>query len=138
MHNGVEIAAESEAKLKVKLTEQPAMALKVIANGASIDATPLQELRIRPGSTVSATLVIERGDLQGDIFLGGDDSGRNLPHGCFVDNIGLNGLLIPAGQSTREVFITAAPITAPGERMFHLRALVDGNPTTLPIRLIVE
>ncbi|MFO0011363.1 MAG: c-type cytochrome domain-containing protein [Planctomycetota bacterium] len=137
-HRGVEIAAESEAKLKVKLTDKPAMALKVIARDAAPDAPPLQELRIQPGTTVSAMLVIERGELQGDLSFGGDDSGRNLPHGCFVDNIGLNGLLIPAGQSTREVFITASPIVARGARMFHLRGQVDGNPTTLPIRLVVE
>jgi hypothetical protein len=138
MHHGEEIGAESEAKLKVKLSDKPAMALKVVAKNGGPDSPPLQELRIQPGTTVSAMLVIERGELQGDLSFGGDDSGRNLPHGCFVDNIGLNGLLIPAGQSTREVFITASPITARGERMFHLRASVDGNPTTLPILLIVE
>jgi WD40 repeat protein len=138
LHHGEMIGAESEAKLKVKLSDKPAMALKVVAKEGTPDSPPLQELRIRPGTTVSAMLVIERGELQGDLSFGGDDSGRNLPHGCFVDNIGLNGLLIPAGQSTREVFITASPITTRGERMFHLRALVDGNPTTLPIRLIVE
>ncbi|MFN9602834.1 MAG: c-type cytochrome domain-containing protein [Planctomycetota bacterium] len=137
-HAGVEIPAESEATLKVKLSDKPAMSLKMIANGESPDAPPLEELRIQRGTTVSATLVIELGELQGDLSFGGDDSGRNLPHGCFVGNIGLNGLLIPAGQSTREVFITASPVVARGERMFHLRALVDGNPTTLPIRLVVE
>lgn len=137
-HNRVEITAESEAKLKVKLSDKPAMALKLVARDGSPDSPPLDELKVLPGTTVSAMLVIERGELQGDLAFGGDDSGRNLPHGCFVDNIGLNGLLIPAGQSTREVFITASPVTTRGERMFHLRALVDGNPTTLPIRLIVE
>jgi WD40 repeat protein len=137
-HGNVEIPAESEVKLKVKLIDKPAMALKLVSRDASADAPPLQELRIQPGTTVSATLVIERGELQGDLSFGGDDSGRNLPHGCFVDNIGLNGLLIPANQSSREVFITASSITARGERWFHLRAQVDGNPTTLPIRLMVE
>lgn len=126
------------ASLKVRLSDKPAMPLKLIARDAPIDSPALAELRVRRGSTTSAQLVIERGELQGDIALGGDDSGRNLPHGCFVDNIGLSGLLIPAGQSTREVFITAAPTTEPQERVFHLRAQVDGNPTTLPVRLIVE
>ena len=137
-HGDVEIPAESEAKLKVKLSDKPAMALKLVPRDGSPDSPPLDELRIRPGTTVSAMLVIERGELQGDLSFGGDDCGRNLPHGCFVDNIGLNGLLIPAGQSAREVFITASQVTAKGERNFHLRGQVDGNPTTLPIRLIVE
>jgi hypothetical protein len=132
------IATSPDAKIKVRLSDQPAMTLKLVPRDASPDSPPISELRIRPGSTVTAQLVIDRGELQGDISLGGDDCGRNLPHGCYVDNIGLNGLLIPSGQSTREVFITAAPITHKQERLFHLRAQVDGNPTTLPVLLIVE
>lgn len=135
--DGKEWNSTSTPKLKVKLNEKPTMQLKVVDKDAPDDAPPITSLRIRPGETVSAKLVIERGELAGDIAFGGDDSGRNLPHGCFVDNIGLNGLLIPAGQSTREVFITAAPIATPQSRWFHLRANVDGNPTTLPIELIV-
>ncbi|MBM3965765.1 MAG: hypothetical protein FJ308_11980 [Planctomycetes bacterium] len=137
-HRGGGVVAEQVAKLSVKISDKPAMKLKLVAKDSAGEATPLTELRIRPGQTVSAKLMIERGDLQGDISFGGDDSGRNLPHGCFVDNIGLSGLLIPAGQSTREVFITAAPITTKQERLFHLRCQVDGNPTTIPIKLIVE
>lgn len=116
--------------LKVKVNEKPAMPLKLV--GLEQDATTpaLGELVIRPGQTISAKLVIERGDNLGDISFGGDDSGRNLPHGCYVDNVGLSGLLIPAGQSTREVFITAAPWVPEQVRPFHLRANVDGNPTT--------
>ena len=137
-HRGGRAVADQVAKLKVKISDKPAMKLKLVAKDSSDDSHPLTELRIRPGQTISAKLIIERGDLQGDISFGGDDSGRNLPHGCYVDNIGLSGLLIPAGQSTREVFITAAPITAKQERVFHLRCQVDGNPTTMPVTLIVE
>lgn len=137
-HRGGRAVADQIAKLKVKISDKPAMKLKLVATDSSEDSHPLTEIRIRPGQTISAKLIIERGDLQGDISFGGDDSGRNLPHGCYVDNIGLSGLLIPAGQSTREVFITAAPITKKQERLFHLRCQVDGNPTTIPITLIVE
>ena len=139
-----EWTSETSPKIKVKVNEKPTMKLKVVDKSAPDDAPPLTSLRIKPGETISAKLVIERGEagseisFAGDISFGGDDSGRNLPHGCFVDNIGLNGLLIPNGQSTREVFITAAPIAAPQTRWFHLRANVDGNPTTLPIELIVQ
>jgi hypothetical protein len=114
------------------------MTLKIVGKEDPDEAPPIEKLHIRPGQTVSAKLVIQRGELAGDISFGGDDSGRNLPHGCFVDNIGLNGLLIPAGQSTREVFITASPIVEPQRRVFHLRGNVDGNPTSLPVELIVE
>jgi hypothetical protein len=137
-HAGRPVESKEVAKLKVKLSDKPAMRLKLVERNAPNDAAPLTELRLHPGETIIAKLVIERGENAGDIALGGDDSGRNLPHGCFVDNIGLSGLLIPAGQSTREVFITASPIVTRQERMFHLRAQVDGNPTTTPVRLIVE
>ena len=113
------------------------MQLKVVAKNQGPDAGSISEIVIRPGQTVSANLVIERGDNKSDISFGGDDSGRNLPHGCYVNNIGLSGLLIPAGQSVREVFITAAPWVPIQSRLFHLRAKVDGNPTTLPIQIRV-
>lgn len=130
--------AQQKPKIKVKVNEKPTMTLKIVGKNDPDDAPAIQSLRIAPGQTISAKLVIQRGELAGDIAFGGDDSGRNLPHGCFVDNIGLSGLLIPAGQSTREVFITAAPIVEPQRRVFHLRGNVDGNPTSLPVELIVE
>jgi hypothetical protein len=130
--------ADQKPKLKIKVNPKPTMTLKIVGKDDPDEAPPIEKLHIRPGQTVSAKLVIQRGELAGDIAFGGDDSGRNLPHGCFVDNIGLNGLLIPAGESTREVFITAAPIVQPQRRVFHLRGNVDGNPTSLPVELIVE
>lgn len=128
-----EIVDSVAKKLTVKVNEKPAMKLKIVGKNAPIDAEQITELIIHPGETISANLAIERRENKGDIAFGGDDSGRNLPHGCFIDNIGLNGLLIPAGQSVREFFITAAPWVQPQERPFHLKANVDGNPTTLPV-----
>lgn len=119
--------------LKVTREDKPAMQFKVIAKDASLEAPPLMEIVVRAGSTSSAMMVIERGDLKGDISFGKEDSGRNLPHGVYVDNIGLSGLLIPSGQSNREVFITAAPWVAAQTRQFHIKAAVDGKPTTQPI-----
>lgn len=128
-----EIVDNTAKKLTVKVNDKPAMKLKIVAKNAPVESEHITELVIHPGETISANLAIVRGENKGDIAFGGDDSGRNLPHGCFVDNIGLNGLLIPAGQSVREFFITAAPWVEPQERPFHLKANVDGNPTTLPV-----
>lgn len=135
--NGQSIAAGGMKELLVKINEKPTMPLKVVAMEQSPDVPAITELVIHPGQTISAKLVIERGENKGDIAFGGDDSGRNLPHGCYVDNVGLSGLLIPAGQSIREVFITAAPWVKEQSRPFHLKANVDGNPTTLPMQLRV-
>lgn len=125
-------------EIKAKISDKPAMQFKLVASNASNDSEQVQQISIVPGTTISLKLVIERGDLKGDISFGRDDSGRNLPHGVFIDNIGLNGLLIPAGQSTREVFITAAPVAKAQTREFHIKASVDGNPTTRPIAIRVE
>ncbi len=69
--------------------------------GVSIEP---KELVIAPGATVQAMLRIERRDF--DAAVGFDVP--NLPHGVVVDNIGLNGILIPAGKTEREIFISAA------------------------------
>lgn len=78
-----------------------------------------------------------RNDFEGRIELGNEDSGRNLPHGVYVDNIGLNGLLIVEGQTEREFFITASPIAKPCVRQFHLRTTADGNQVSMPVTLRV-
>ena len=95
------------------------------------------EFSIRPGQTITAMVRAVRNDFTNRIELGNEDSGRNLPHGIYVDNIGLNGLLIVEGQTEREFFITAAPIVKPGLRRFHLRTTVDGNQVSAPALLRV-
>ncbi len=70
--------------------------------------------------------------------LGGEHSGRNLPHGVFVDNIGLNGLTLLVGETEREFFITAAKWVPETTRLFHLRAEVEGNQTSWPVVLHVR
>ncbi|HEV3025482.1 MAG TPA: PPC domain-containing protein, partial [Pirellulales bacterium] len=61
------------------------------------------ELVVAPGTTIAAMLKVERN--------GHDDlvtfSVENLPHGVIVDNIGLNGVLLPKGENERQIFITA-------------------------------
>lgn len=94
-------------------------------------------LTIRPGETITAKVRAVRREFPDRIEMGGFDSGRNLPHGVFVDNIGLNGLLIIEGQDEREFFITASPVAAPGSRLFHLRATTDGGQASLPATITV-
>ena len=91
------------------------------------------EFSIRPGQTITASVKVQRHEFDGRIELGGADSGGNLPYGVFIDSIGLNGLLIVEGQDEREFFITAAPITMPCRRLFHLRATADGGQASVPV-----
>lgn len=97
------------------------------------DGTPAEvEFTLRPGETITARVRAVRHDFQDRIEFGNEDSGRNLPHGLYVDNIGLNGLLIVEGQTEREFFITAAPVARPGIRRFHLRARGDDGQVSRP------
>lgn len=95
-------------------------------------------LEVTPGETISATVLAHREGFDNRIDFGKQDSGRNLPHGVIVDNIGLNGLMIVEGQTERRFFLTAAKWMHDSERMFHLKANVDGNQTSLPVILKVN
>ncbi len=94
---------------------------------------PLQ-LQIRSGQTIRAFIRLERTGADGIVKFGKVEAGRNLPHGVFVDNTGLNGLLLPADTNDREFFITAAPIVRPGHYQFFLKSDIDGI-TSLPVHL---
>ena len=90
------------------------------------------ELVIAPGETLEAKVVVERRDFKDRISFGNAESGRNLPHGVYVDNIGLNGVLIPEGDSERVFFITAEPWVEPMERIIFLEAAEADRPTSNP------
>jgi hypothetical protein len=96
------------------------------------------ELVLQPGQTISARVRARRNDFKARIEMGNEDSGRNLPHGVYVDNIGLNGLLIVEDQTEREFFLTAAKKAPKGTRMFHLRTSADGGQCSLPVVVRVE
>jgi hypothetical protein len=73
------------------------------------------ELTIAPGTMVTAKLKIDRNGV--DERVGFDV--LNLPHGVIVDNIGLNGILIPEGQSEREIFLTCYDWVPETDRTFY-------------------
>ncbi len=95
------------------------------------------EFTIRPGGTITALVTVERNGFTGEIPFGKEDAGRNLPHGVYVDNIGLNGLMIQEGRSEQRVFITSAKIVPETTRLFHLVTTVEGGHGTPPARIRV-
>ncbi len=101
------------------------------------EAAPL-ELVIAPGETIMARVRVERLDFKNRVSFGNDDAGRNLPHGVYVDNIGLNGLMIVKGQTERTFYLTAASWTPETTRLFHLRATDDGGQASAPVILHVR
>lgn len=112
-----------------------AIVSKTAAESDETQQTPVL-LTIRPGETISAFVKLDRRKHKGVVSFGKEDSGRNLPHGLYVDNIGLNGLLLLADQSEREFFITAAKWVPPSTSTFHLKSNVDGI-TSFPMTIQV-
>jgi WD40 repeat protein len=92
------------------------------------------EISIAPGGTATAWIKVERH--------GHDDlasfTAENLPHGIIIDNIGLNGVLIPKDESRREIFLQAARWVPDTDRLFYVRAAEAGNPASLPVLLHVH
>jgi WD40 repeat protein len=72
------------------------------------------ELTIRPGETITAELSVERHGFNDRTTF----DFPNLPHGVFIDNIGLSGILIRPNESKRQVFITARPWVQEQDRPF--------------------
>lgn len=121
----------------IQLAPPPKLTVAILPREGMPPAAGPVEFAIRPGETIMARVRATRHDFKERIELGNDSAGRNLPHGVFVDNIGLNGLLIVEGQVEREFFITASPVAEAGRRLFHLKASADGGQASLPALLTV-
>ena len=96
------------------------------------------EFAIAPGQTIMLKVKVERNGFKGPISFGNEGSGRNLPFGSIVDNIGLNGLLIMDNQDEREFFVTADAKTREQTRQFHLTTGAGGGQSSRPVTLQVR
>ncbi len=99
----------------------------------SVSGKPL-EITVAPGHSVPAWLKVERN--------GHDDivtfSVENLPHGVIVDNIGLNGVLIPKGENARQIFLSAARWVADTDCLCFAKAAQADNQISFPLLLHVR
>jgi Planctomycete cytochrome C/WD domain, G-beta repeat len=98
----------------------------------------LLEFAIEPGQTITLAVRIERKGYNGQVFFGKEGSGRNLPFGVIVDNLGLNGLLVLEHQRERVFFVTADRSTPEQVRPFHLTTGVEGGESSKPVFLRVR
>ena len=136
---GREVVHEAGGLKTLTVGEAPKVVVHILsaeqqAAGGS-EQTP--ELSVWAGETVRAFIKVERSKHDGLVEFGKEDSGRNMPHGVFVDNIGLNGLMLLSGQNEREFFITTADWVPETSRLFHLKTNVDGI-TSIPVMLHVR
>jgi WD40 repeat protein len=96
------------------------------------------EFAIAPGQTITLTVKIDRNGYNGQVPFGKEGSGRNLPFGVIVDNLGLNGLLVLEDQNERVFFVTADESTPEQVRPFHLTTTVEGGQSSRPVLLRVK
>ena len=132
----VERDAGSAGKLTV--AGPPQATPKIRPRDGSVVAHEPWTLTVKRGETVSAEIILRRQEgFNREVSFGKEYSGRNATHGLYVDNIGLNGLLVRENESRREFFLTADPVATPGKRSFFLTSAVDGGVTSYPITVEV-
>jgi len=123
---------------KIEVSESPKLLVQLIPDHeteAPDDRYPVVELKA--GTTTTATIRITRQDHEGRVGFGNESGAVNAPHGVYVDNIGLNGVLIVEGQDERQFFITAESWVKPVERVIFVEAGEAGKPTSNPVLLRV-
>ncbi|MFO0820449.1 MAG: c-type cytochrome domain-containing protein [Pirellulales bacterium] len=99
--------------------------------GVGPDGSPL--VTIVPGRRATCRLRIERNGFTDRVQF----EIENLPHGVIVDDIGLNGVLLPEGQSERILFLSSESWVPGTDRRFHAVAKVDGDQVSRPLWLRV-
>src|SRR4030095_8870921 len=92
------------------------------------------ELSIVPGQTMPALLRVKRNGHDELITF----TVENLPHGVIVDNIGLNGVLIPKEQNERQIFLNAAKWVQETDRFCYAIENQAGKQTSRPVLLKVR
>lgn len=136
---GKEVRKEIGNLGDVKLAGEP----KILPTLSPVGESPvapgkIPEVAVEPGQTLTLMLRVDRKANNGVLSFGKEDAGRNLPHGVYVDNIGLNGVLLLAGQTEREVFITADDWVPTTSHLFFLKSDQEDGQCTWPLLLRVK
>ncbi len=118
---------------EIKLEKGPQILVTLLPDDPRF-ATADGGLVIRPGTTITAKIVVERNGFDGDVKFDID----NLPHGIIVDNIGLSGVLVRAKENERQIFLTARPWISSTFQLIHAVAQVQGNQASRSVLLRVE
>ncbi len=113
-----------------KAGEEPLAASRSVASAevATHSTAPIV-LTLAPGQRLPAWLKIQRHGHEDLVtfFV------ENLPHGVIVDDIGLNGVLIPKGEDERQIFLTAAKWVPDQDRWCYVIEQQAGKQTSRPV-----
>jgi WD40 repeat protein len=123
----IKLAAKPKLLVALEPSQQPG------STNSSATVQPI-EITIAPGQTVPSWLKVQRNGYDDLITFTVD----NLPHGIIVDNIGLNGVLIPKAQNEREIFFTAAKWVPEQDRLCFAIENQAGRQTSRPVMLHVR
>ncbi len=138
MIDGKRIEREAGTAGKLTLIDRPNATIQIVPVSLTLGNTSQATVKINRGETISLLVKADRKDgFTKEISLGKEQAGRNMPHGVYVDNIGLNGLLVRENESERQFFVTADPVAELGKRDFFLTGGIDSNITSTPIQLEV-
>jgi hypothetical protein len=138
MVNGKKVERRVGTVGELKLGERPSVIPSIQPNERESKTNEDWTLQVRRGETTSARLVIDRKkDFTKEVSFGKELAGRNTSAGVYVDNIGLNGLIVLKESNERVFFLTADISAEPGKRSFFLTANVDGQVTSHPITVEV-
>src|SRR5205823_9461171 len=126
---------------RIKLVEKPKLFVGFMPEESAALVIPTlsesrksAEIIVAPGQTVSAWLKVQRSGHDDLITFTVD----NLPHGVIVDNIGLNGVLIPKGENARQIFLNAAKWVPETDRPCYAIEQQAGRQTSHPVLLHVR
>ena len=104
---------------QIKLDEKPKLLVRMEP----------AEITVAPGSSVIATLRVERNGFDELIKF----EVENLPHGVIVANIGLSGVMMPKGETERQIFIKADAWVPETSRPVFAMADQAGNQCSPPV-----
>ena len=141
MVDGKEVKKSVNDLGKIKLGDKPKLWVYLEPTAAplstnTVSSTPAKplELTIVPGQSIPAWIKVRRNGYDDLITF----TVENLPFGIIVDNIGLNGVLIPKGESDRQIFLTSAKWVADMDRPCYAIENQAGRQTSLPVMLHVR
>lgn len=120
-------------KPKLLVAMEPYEETKTNFTARTISDPPI-EITVKPGETTPIWLKMKRDGHEELVSFTVD----NLPHGVIVDNIGLNGVLIPKGENERQIFLRCAKWLPDTDRLAYCQARQAGNPTSFPVLIRVR
>ncbi len=139
---GREVTHDVKVLGRLRLAEKPKLyvSLEPYVEGSTNQfdpATPVKhplELTIAPGQTITAWLRLKRNGHEDLVTF----FAENLPHGVIVADIGLSGVLIPKGESERQIFFNAEKWVPEQDRFFHMIEQQAGKQTSRSVLLKVR